>query len=732
MDGNSTMITAANAPPPLRLERMGLPSRVLVLVYILLAVVYLAWRATTLNPDALVFSSVVYGAELFGFATTLLHFFMVWRLTERVAPPPPQGLTVDVLIPTFDESVDLVRRTLLAARNIDYPHTTWLLDDGKRPEMEALAAQLDVRYLTRTDNAHAKAGNLNNALAHSTAEFVAIFDADHAPKRNFLDETLGFFRDPELAFVQTPQDFFNLDSYQHRSKRGDRRVWTEQSLFFRVIQRGKDRWNAAFFCGSCAVLRRSALDRIGGFATRTVTEDLETSVALHKAGFRSVYVPTALAFGLAPATAYPFLGQRVRWGQGAMQVLRNELFFLRGKLTIAQRLNYLASALTYFDGWQKGIFYLAPVWVLMTGSMPLVADTPTFLLLFVPYFILTFLVFEEVGRGFGRASLIEQYNMTRFAAFIWATLGLLRQNMRFRVTRKSATTATRAESSLMAPQLLVAGLNVLAVVVGVLLWQNFRHLPIDGLVANIIWASVNFGLAFLVLRFTLLRTHYRRREYRFPLPLPATLNLAGGATMMTVDDVSSSGCRLYGRLPESATRIGDILEGELQLPGEKLPFRAHVASHIPGESGGESYTKAVGIEFEWKDQASRDRLDLFLYGSDLQWQINQIAERVRTPIETLLEGMRGSHAIDRRMDNWTAVELNGSRHGLDPALLSDPHEQDGRRVMASFRRIDGHGPMQVSSVTRRGTRELTLRPLSRLARIATPTGDLYVMEMETC
>ncbi|MES2366975.1 MAG: cellulose synthase catalytic subunit [Pseudomonadota bacterium] len=242
---------------------------------------------------------------------------MTWRLTVRIAPPAPRGLSVDVFIPTFNEPVQLVRRTLLATIHMDYPHETWLLDDGNRPEMASLAEDLGVRYLARERNTDAKAGNLNNALANSSAEFVAVFDADHAPQQNFLTHTLGYFNDPAVAFVQTPQDFFNLDSYQHRQQTRKHTVWTEQSLFFRVIQRGKDYWNAAFFCGSCATLRRSALEKIGGFATGTVTEDLHTSIRLHKQGFKSVYHAEPLAFGIAPSSVVPFLQQRIRWGQGA-------------------------------------------------------------------------------------------------------------------------------------------------------------------------------------------------------------------------------------------------------------------------------------------------------------------------------------------------------------------------------------------------------------------------------
>jgi len=707
-------------------------AQLLIFLYLALATTYLVWRAGTLNPDAPVFSGLLYGAELFGFGTTLLHLFMVWRLSVRKAPPAPEGLSVDIFVPSYNEPIDMVRRTLLAARNVDYPHGTWLLDDGNRPEMKALASELGIRYLARTENTHAKAGNLNNALTHSTADFIAIFDADHAPKRNFLDETLGFFRDPKLAFVQTPQDFFNLDSYQHRKGQRDQRIWTEQSLFFRVIQRGKDVWNAAFFCGSCAIIRRSVLDEIGGICTKSITEDLETSVAIHKAGYRSVYIPEPLAFGIAPASAKPFLQQRIRWGQGAMQVIKHEWFFLRGKMTLAQRLNYMASTLTYFDGWQKGIFYLAPVWVLLTGTMPLITDAQTFLMIFIPYFILTFLVFEEAGRGYGRSALIEQYNMARFAAFAWATVGLFRRNLRFKVTAKDGLSAGQTEARIMSPQIAVAGLNVLAILIGALLWTFSRHLPIDGLIANIVWASVNFAMAFLVVQFTLLRTRFKRKDYRFPVPLPASVSFTGeSASVMTVDDISSSGCRLYGAFPD-AVRVGDVISGNLLMPGDTLPFSAKVAALIPGSANGEHYTKAIGLSFQWQHEQERDRLDLFLYGSDLQWQLHGLNDRVNTPTEMITHRLAGKHTDHQAMESWAAVEVPHHTEISEPGLLSRAHGADALRILTSFRRLDGHDALQVREFTRRGSHEVSLRPTRSLAQVSTPTGVLYLTEMQPC
>lgn len=344
--------------PPLQIERLSRSRAILVTVFLLVSVNYFTWRLGTFNEAAYIFSIVMYCAEVFGIMTTLLHLFMTWNLTVRHSPPVLENRTVDVFVPTYNESVDMLRRTLIAAKSMQYDCKVWLLDDGNREEMQQLANELNVEYLAREDNKHAKAGNLNHAFERSNGEFIAIFDCDHAPHMNFIRNTIGYFRDELVALVQTPQDFYNLDSYQHRKTKSSKRIWTEQSLFFRVIQRGKDYWNAAFFCGSCAIVRRSALEKIGGFATGTITEDLHTSLKLHSEGYKSVYHSETLAYGLAPSSIRPFLSQRVRWGQGAMQVWKKEGILFNSRLTIAQRLNYFASMVTYFDGWQKGIFSL--------------------------------------------------------------------------------------------------------------------------------------------------------------------------------------------------------------------------------------------------------------------------------------------------------------------------------------------------------------------------------------
>jgi cellulose synthase (UDP-forming) len=680
--------------PNTRLEG---PRRVVAVCFVAVGLWYLGWRLGTLNPHAPLFSGLIYAAELFGFLTALLHIYMCWRLSDRQAPPPRPGIAVDVFVPTCSESVALVRKTLLAAISMDYPHRTWLLDDGRRPEMRALASELGCEYLTRPDNSHAKAGNLNHALAHSRGEVVAVFDADHAPRRDFLLRTLGYFVDLDVAFVQTPQDFYNLDSYQHRKPRGSREVWTEQALFFRVIQRGKDCANAAFFCGSCALVRRSALERIGGFATGTITEDLHTSIRLHAAGFRSVYHAEPLAFGLAPESIEPFITQRVRWGQGAMHVWRTEGIVRNRGLTFAQRLNYLASVLTYFDGWQKAVFYFAPVVVLVTGKLPLLAALPAFLLHFLPYYLLTFWTFEEVGRGYGGTLYIEQYNMARFAAFAWATLAWFFPAMRFRVTRKGSR--ARRLRRFTAPQWLVAGSNLLAIPAGVALWRYGHALPLASVGANALWAAINVGFATAVLRHTLTVQRRQRTDYRFPVPLPAELDFAGLRVRGTIDDLSPRGMRYYGPLPPA---IGPDSEfrGRLTLPDGPLPFTGRVRKLI-ALTGSAAVFKGFGGELS---AAAIDelRIERFLFGSDLQWRINGYCDQTATPLGLVLPArVPGPHHSAFRGVHWNAAEVAGPDGRPVQALMSFPSARPASTVwLLCFTRLPENQPLRLQCFRR--------------------------------
>ncbi|WP_418607948.1 glycosyltransferase family 2 protein [Georgenia sp. SUBG003] len=236
--------------------------RVLVLLTLTSGTVYVGWRwLFSVNwPNWWIAVPLVL-AETYALIDAYLFGLTVWRIKRRGEPPAaPAGLSADVFITTYNEPVDMVAATARAATRITYPHQTWILDDGDRPDMRAAAESLGVGYLTRSEDwtdrpRHAKAGNLNNALFATEGEFILILDADQVPDPLILDRTLGYFTDPEVALVQTPQWFTNVTESDP--------LGSQAPLFYGPIQQGKDGWNAAFFCGSNAVLRRDALMQLG-------------------------------------------------------------------------------------------------------------------------------------------------------------------------------------------------------------------------------------------------------------------------------------------------------------------------------------------------------------------------------------------------------------------------------------------------------------------------------------
>jgi cellulose synthase (UDP-forming) len=248
--------------PDLRAElRLGL-LRVLVAANLLLGFLYLSWRYTaTINWAAWPIAIGLVIAETYSYIDAWLFGLTLWKLKQRgEPPPPPPNATVDVFITCYNEPVEIVRETAIAARDIRYPHRTYLLDDGNSPAMRAMAKEIGIGYLVRSEEwkgkqRHAKAGNLNNALCHTNGEFVLVLDADQIPSPHILDRTLGYFADERVALVQTPQWFYNVPP--------DDPLGSQAPLFYGPIMQGKDGWNAAFFCGSNAVLRREALMQIG-------------------------------------------------------------------------------------------------------------------------------------------------------------------------------------------------------------------------------------------------------------------------------------------------------------------------------------------------------------------------------------------------------------------------------------------------------------------------------------
>ena len=253
--------------------------------------------------------------------------------------------SVDVFVTVYGEPLDTIERTVRAVQKLRGQHLTWVLDDGRSDAVRALAAELGVRYIRRLTNHGAKAGNINHALSLTSGEYFAIFDADFVPKEDFLYETVPFFVDESVAFVQTPQSYGNMHNLVSRG------AGFMQSVFYRFIQPGRNRFNAAFCVGTNVVFRRTAVLEVGGMCTDSKSEDVWTSLRLHENGWKSVYIPVTLAVGNAPETIEDYTKQQMRWASGGFEILfRRNPLSPRTRLTLDQRLQYWVTSTHYLVG----------------------------------------------------------------------------------------------------------------------------------------------------------------------------------------------------------------------------------------------------------------------------------------------------------------------------------------------------------------------------------------------
>jgi cellulose synthase (UDP-forming) len=511
---------------------------------------YLWWRATsTLNPSALVFSWILLLAEAFGVLSYILFSWMTQDISpNRTYKPPRSGLKVDIFIPTYNENIEILEATMVGCRKIKYPHRTYILDDGKREEVKQLAALLGCIYLSRPTNEHAKAGNINYALPRTAGEFIVVLDADMVPQPDFLDRTLGYFEDEKLAFIQMPQEFYNQDSIQHDP---EQKHWHEQSLFFRVIQPGKNHSNSAFWCGSPSIVRRKALEEVGGVATETITEDIHTSVRFHSRGWSSFFLNEVLAFGIAPQTIKSFLVQRLRWAQGTMQLYRSsESPLWIGGLSIRQRLSYLSSFLAYFESFQKFILIMMPVFIIMFHMFPMRVSVLAFLLRWAPYFALSILANQIEGRGYFRYLQTEKYNILKMAVFIQSTLTLFHTgSLKFKVTPKSVDDSVyKEERRTLRVYMVILGAITGAILYGLFqtIFQPATTLEKEAYLIAIFWASYNAMLIFIGIHEVLGKSH-ERKQYRFPVNLTGELHHAGyvgDVLKVQVENLSITGASL--------------------------------------------------------------------------------------------------------------------------------------------------------------------------------------------
>lgn len=512
--------------------------------------IYIAWRlAFTVDLSVWWVALPLIAAEVHNTLGLLLYTAALWDID--VSPPwrPVDRTTqrIAVAITTYNEPFEVLLPSIAAAVSLEPAHETWVLDDGRRPEVEELATQMGARYLSRPDNRHAKAGNLNHALARIDADLIAIFDADHVAGPNFLRHTLCYFDDPKVAVVQTPQDFYNLDSFEHEIEHR----FNEEAAFYRVIAPAKNYWNAAFWCGTSAVVRTQALRDVGGVATTTVTEDMQTTIRLNRRGWICVYHNEVLARGLAPQDAIQYMVQRHRWATGAMQVLRQENPLFGRKLTFGQRLSFATTLLAWFDSWRTLTFVLLPAAVVFTGASPINAPGYVYVPMFLAAFFSQFFALRLLARGYYPPILSLVFEMLRLPAILPATASVISGRPRpFRVTPKGKTDQRSHVPWLLSALAVLSGASIIwfgATVAG-LTFSHYQDLP--AVVGSVIFALANFLLVTTAVR-RIKQARFRgerRASVRFDVFMRGEVN----GKPCVVRDVSLTGTRLETLHPLTA------------------------------------------------------------------------------------------------------------------------------------------------------------------------------------
>ncbi|MGC9006522.1 MAG: UDP-forming cellulose synthase catalytic subunit [Sulfurihydrogenibium sp.] len=521
---------------------------ILIMFGLIISFRYFWWRTfNTLNLDEGIlnatFSILLYLAEVYSLVIFLLGAFVSLRLLEREPikiKNREEYPTVDVFIPTYNEPVEIVQTTALAAISMDYPvekFNVYILDDGgttqklndpdpvKRKENYERAMALkefvnrvgrNLHYITRERNVHAKAGNINEALKKTKGDLILILDCDHVPAEDFLKRVVGFFNKyPKLFLVQTPHSFYNPDPIE-KNLGIFKIVPSEADMFYKHIQKGLDFWSASFFCGSAAVLRRKYLEEVGGIQGTTITEDAETALELHSRGYDSAYYARPMVYGLQPETFSAFIVQRTRWAQGMIQIflLKNPL--LKKGLKWYQKLSYLNANVFWFFGFARFMFIIAPVLYPILGAKIYNASLEDALIYAIPYFfysiLLSYYLYAKTRWNF----FSEIYEAIQSIFILPAIISVLLNPRKptFKVTPKGENLEQEFLTPFYKPVYILFHIILISFFFSAYRWINFPD-ERGTVVIVLFWQVFNFFILGLGISILLERPQ-RRKAFRIP------------------------------------------------------------------------------------------------------------------------------------------------------------------------------------------------------------------------
>jgi cellulose synthase (UDP-forming) len=461
------LYTKTSLPPRSSFLLTRVPKFLLV-VDIVIAIFYFIVIAFWFKVSNIYLFSLLIGSQVFFTWQGLTFIQTIWNTEYMPRKNPRFAEPVDVFITVAGEPVDIVEETVQAALDMDYPNfNVYILNDGyvaKKDnwrDMELMAERVGAYCITRTIAGGAKAGNINNGLRNTASPFIVIFDADHIPHRDFLQKTMGYFADPKVAFVQSPQYYKN---YATNEVTGG--SWEQQELFFGAILKGKNRLNSVTMCGTNMAIRRKPLEDVGGMCDTNIAEDFVTGLLIHQRGWKSVYVPEVLAEGLAPEDFLSYYKQQLRWARGSLEVLfKYNPIFKRG-LTWSQKAQYLSSASYYLSGGFVLINAIIPLIFFFTGAVPFIVSTMALAIVFLPYMFLT-LYLVQLSTNFSYTFRALAFSMSAWTIHLRALFELLRgKKSGFAITSKRAVEGNFVK--LVIPHLLYFVIGAIAISYGVM------------------------------------------------------------------------------------------------------------------------------------------------------------------------------------------------------------------------------------------------------------------------
>ncbi|MCL6423132.1 cellulose synthase catalytic subunit [Brachybacterium sp. JHP9] len=461
-------------------------------------------------------------------------------------------ITVDIFITVYGEPIDVIRRTATAAMNVRGKHTVWILDDGHSDEVRALTEEIGCRYIRRLSSNGAKAGNVNHALSMTSGEFYVILDADFIPLPGLLEETLPFFENQTVAFVQSPQTYGNLHNFISRG------AGYMQAMFYRFLQPGRNHFNAAFCVGTNVVFRRAAIDDIGGMYTESKSEDVWTSLKLHERGWKSIFLPTTLAIGDAPDTIEAFSKQQLRWATGGFEILlQSNPLSPRRRLTLDQRLMYFVTASHYLTGIVPGLLLLVPVLEIFFDLRPVSLDVTweTWALFYAGFYVVQVaLAFFTLGSFRWEVLMLAACSFPIYAKALYNVI--IGRDQAWSVT---GTVKRRSPFNVMIPQVLTFILLLVTTFVGA--WRDDINSELS--IATL-WAGLNTVIlgVFILVAFGEQRETRRNGETDPGLALKnewVTSLLAAPAPMTTPADTILYELGMEPTEPDTSQSLGRAL-----------------------------------------------------------------------------------------------------------------------------------------------------------------------------